>query len=81
MKNLIKLLFGIVLVASLLLTACAPPPPPVSRDQLEQAEMEAVEAEETAEELRRELSELREQLRIKEAELESLKEYERQLGE
>jgi TolA-binding protein len=81
MKNLIKLLFGIVLVASLLLTACAPPPPPVSRDQLEQAEMDAVEAEETAEELRRELSELREQLRIKEVELESLKEYERQLGE
>ncbi len=46
MKTILKLSVGMVLIASLFLTACSTPPPPVSQDQLNTAEMETVKAEE-----------------------------------
>lgn len=75
MKNSLKLLFAVTIIASFLLTACAPPPPPVSKAQLETAEQEAIKAEKVASELKSEMETLEEQTTAKKEELESLKKY------
>jgi outer membrane murein-binding lipoprotein Lpp len=79
MKNTLKLILGLVLLASIFLSACAPPPPPITKDQLDQSDTEAFEAEENANELKIEKDGLEEELKLKKAELESLKEYQQEL--
>ncbi|MFO7897173.1 MAG: hypothetical protein R6U84_09595 [Candidatus Cloacimonadales bacterium] len=79
MKNSLRLLFAVVIIATFLLSACAPPPPPVSKDQLENAEISAMQAEEAAAELEAEMNQLEEKVETKNAELESLKKYQAEL--
>ena len=79
MKKFIKLMLAMVILLSLLLSACAPPPPPISKIQLEQAEAEAIAAEENASKLENEMNSLEEEVTIKQAELKSLKDYKEQL--
>ncbi len=79
MKNVLKLLIGILILISLLLSACAPPPPPVTKDQLDTAEKEAIAEEESASQLQAEKSDLEAEFSAKEAELRSLKEYHQEL--
>jgi len=79
MKNTVKLILGLVLLISILLSACAPPPPPVTKDQLEQTDAEALEAEKNADELKTEMDTLEEELNRRKAELESIKEYQQEL--
>jgi outer membrane biogenesis lipoprotein LolB len=80
MKNSLKLLFAVTIIASFLLTACAPPPPPVSKAQLETAEQEAIRAEKVTSELKSEMNSLDEQTSAKKEELESLKRYQAELN-
>jgi len=79
MKNSLKLLFAIVLVASFLLSACAPPPPPVAKGQLESAEQEAIRSEKISADLEVEMQQLESKSKAKKAELESLKKYQAEL--
>jgi len=79
MKNTLKLMLGLVLLISIFLSACAPPPPPVTKDQLDQTDLEAVTAETNANELKVEMETLEEELEIKQSELESLKKYQQEL--
>ena len=79
MKNFYKVLIGLVLIASIFLSACAPPPPPVTKDQLDTSEEEALAAEKEANELKMEMNDLEEQVAKRKAELESLKDYQKQL--
>ena len=69
-----------MLALVLLIVACAAPPPPVSREQLQTARNETLEAEEMASESTQEKRALENELARKEAELRSLRDYERQLG-
>ncbi|MCF7859067.1 MAG: hypothetical protein K9N07_07075 [Candidatus Cloacimonetes bacterium] len=78
MKNVIKVILLIV-VLSILLSACAPPPPPVTKSQLNTAEDEAIQEEKKAETLNGEMKSLEAQLAKQEAELKSLKEYQKVL--
>ena len=68
MKKILRLFLGALILASIFLSACAPPPPPITKDQLINAEIEAIEAEKKAKELEKELSE-------EKAKLQSLDEY------
>jgi len=79
MKNSLRLLLGLVLLASILLSACAPPPPPISKDQLDTAENEAITEENHAADLNAELKTLEADAAAQEAELMSLKKYQKQL--
>jgi hypothetical protein len=79
MKNSLRLLLGLVLLTSILLSACAPPPPPVSKDQLDTAENEAIAEEKAAADLNTELKALETDAATQEAELMSLKKYQKQL--
>ena len=79
MKKTIRMLLGLVILASILLSACAPPPPPVSKDQLEVAEQEAIAAEEAAIEQCAAVMELESKIAAKQAELDDLKEYKTEL--
>ena len=79
MKNTLKFVLGLVLLISIFLTACAPPPPPVTKDQLDQTEAEALEAENNADELKMEKDALEEEVKMKKAELEKLIEYQQEL--
>lgn len=79
MKNSLRLLLGLVLLASILLSACAPPPPPVSKDQLDNAENEAIAEEKKAADLNVELKQLEAETTAQEAELESLIRYQKKL--
>ncbi len=81
MRSTFKLLVLSVLALSIFLTACAPPPPPVTKDQLIQAEMETKNAEEESEKLLAKKNQTEKILAQKEAELRSLKEYKKQIGE
>ena len=78
MKNLVKILV-VVMVLSILLSACAPPPPPVTKVQLNTAEEEAIQEEEKADNLNNEMKALEADLAKQEAELKSLKEYQKEL--
>ena len=78
MKNLVKI-FVVVMVLSILLSACAPPPPPVTKVQLDTAKEEAIQEEEKADNLNNEMKALEADLAEQEAELKSLKEYQKQL--
>lgn len=80
MKSFLKLITIGLILATLLLAACATPPQPVSRDQYYTALDEAIEAEETAEQNRQLREDLEDELARKEAELRSLRDYERELG-
>jgi len=79
MKNSLRLLLGFVLLASILLSACAPPPPPVSKDQLDTAENEAIAEEKKAADQNANLKALEAEVAAQEAELKSLKKYQKQL--
>jgi len=78
MKNLVKI-FVVVMVLSILLSACAPPPPPVTKVQLDTAKEEAIQEEEKADNLNNEMKALEAELAEQEAELKSLKEYQKEL--
>ena len=79
MKNILKIVIGIIILISIFLSACAPPPPPVTKDQLDQSDKEALEAEVNAGKLEKEMNTLENELSIKKSELESLKKYQKQL--
>jgi septal ring factor EnvC (AmiA/AmiB activator) len=79
MKKFLRLGLGLLFIASVLLSACAPPPPPISKDQLEQAEREAIAAENNAAQCKQEREQLEQELADKKAELESLKNYKQEL--
>ncbi|HPR17655.1 MAG TPA: hypothetical protein PLD62_05360 [Candidatus Cloacimonadota bacterium] len=79
MKNILKLLLGVIILASVLLTACTPPPPPVTKDQLDTAEQEAIAAEEAATNQCTITQELETQNAAKQAELDDLKVYKKEL--
>ena len=79
MKNSLKLILGLVLLISIFLSACAPPPPPVTKDQLDQTDSEALEAEKNADELKTELKILEEEFEMKKSDLENLKNYQQEL--
>ncbi|MDP8269472.1 MAG: hypothetical protein P9L97_12175 [Candidatus Tenebribacter davisii] len=78
MKRLLKILL-VVMALSILLSACAPPPPPVTKGQLGTAETEAIDEEKKADELNTEMQSLEAKLAEEEAELKSLKEYQKEL--
>lgn len=80
MKSLLKLATIALLLMIMLLAACSTPPQPVSREQYQTALNEATEAERTADQNLQEMRNLEAELARKEAELRSLKDYERQLG-
>ena len=75
MKKILKLFLGALILASILLTACAPPPPPITKDQLINAEIEAIEVEKKANQLEKELLVLEKELSEEKAKLQSLEEY------
>ncbi len=79
MKKTLRMLLGLVILASILLSACAPPPPPVSKNQLEVAEQEAIAAEEAANEQCTATMEMESKIAAKQAELNDLKEYKTEL--
>jgi TolA-binding protein len=79
MKNILRLIVGLIILASIFLSACAPPPPPVTKDQLDMSEAEALEAEKNANELETEMNQLEDELKMKQAELEALKKYQQEL--
>ncbi len=79
MKNTLRFLLGLILLVSIFLSACAPPPPPVTKDQLDQSEIEAIAAEKEASELKVEKDTLEQELKMKQAELEKLKQYQQEL--
>ena len=79
MKNTLRFLLGLILLVSIFLSACAPPPPPVTKDQLDQSEIEAIAAEKEASELKVEKDSLEQELKMKQAELEKLKQYQQEL--
>jgi septal ring factor EnvC (AmiA/AmiB activator) len=79
MKMLMKTAFITLLLFVLLLSACAPPPPPVSQDQLSVALRETTAEEQKANELAKEKAKLEKELASKQAELEKLEQYKRQL--
>ncbi|MCD4820278.1 MAG: hypothetical protein K8S23_16470 [Candidatus Cloacimonetes bacterium] len=79
MEKLTKLFLVIIVIATILLSACSTPPPPVSKDQLETAKYEALEIEKKSDSLNKEKKALEIELSEREAELERLKEYKRQL--
>jgi len=80
MKVLLRMLTIALLAMVMTIVACSTPPPPVSRDELQSARNEAIEAEELAESSTQERRDLENELARKEAELRSLRDYERQLG-
>jgi len=75
MKKILRLFLGALILASIFLSACAPPPPPITKDQLINAEIEAIEAEKKAKELEKELLVLEKELSEEKAKLQSLDEY------
>jgi septal ring factor EnvC (AmiA/AmiB activator) len=79
MKKNLRLGLGLLFIATILLSACAPPPPPITKDQLEQAEAEAIAAENNVGQGEQELKQLEQELADKKAELESLKNYKQEL--
>ena len=79
MKKTLKLMFGIVIIASFLLTACAPPPPPVTKIQLDTAEEEAIKEEGKATELEMTKNDFETELSKAEANLENLQKYQQEL--
>jgi outer membrane murein-binding lipoprotein Lpp len=79
MKNTIRMLLGLLILASIVLSACAPPPPPITKDQLQIAEQEAIAAEEAANELCASCKKLESEIAAKQAELDDLKAYKSEL--
>jgi hypothetical protein len=79
MKMVAKIAVIAIVMTSIFLSACAPPPPPVSRDQLVDAEKQALAEEEKANELAQEKETLEEELSAKQAELRRLEQYKHQL--
>ena len=80
MKVLVKPMTIVMLVAILTIVACSTPPPPVSRDNLQTTQQETIEAADMANQSMQQRKGLEAELSRKEAELNSLKDYERQLG-
>jgi len=80
MKSFLKLITIGLVLATLILAACSTPPQPVSQEQYQTAYREAVETEATANSNLQEKKALEAELARKEAELRSLKDYERELG-
>lgn len=79
-KSLKSITILLLFVAVIMITACSTPPPPVSRDQLQTARTEALDAEQIANESSQEKRDLENELSRRESELRSLRNYERQLG-
>lgn len=73
MKGISKLFGLIVLASMILLSACTPPPPPVSKDQLGKAEEETVKIETQAKDSAKRKAELQKDLQVKEEKLSALK--------
>ena len=79
MKNSLKLLFGCIIIATVLLSACAPPPPPVTNDQLKMAEQEAIAEEQKADEMQSECNALTAEAAAKQAQVDDMKSYKAEL--
>lgn len=79
MKRILRMLFVLVILSSILLSACAPAPPPVTKDQLDTAENETIAEEKKADDLQNEMNALEAELAAKEAEYESLIKYQKEL--
>lgn len=75
MEKILKLFLGALILASILLTACAPPPPSITKDQLINLEIEAIEAEKNAAQCEKEMLVLEKELSEEKAKLQSLEEY------
>jgi len=80
MKGFLKLMIIGLVLATLLIAACSRPPQPVSQEQYQTAVREAREAETTANSNLQLKKDLEAELSRKEAELRSLRDYERELG-
>lgn len=82
MKKTYLSLIGFSLLAMVLvLGCCAPPPPPVTKTQIEEVKATALYLEEQVAAQNAQIKALEKELAQKEAELESLQEYENQLRE
>ncbi len=79
MNRISKLLAIGLFGSALFLAACAPKPPEITKTQLSQSEQEAVQNEAEVKKLKAEKKELQQKLAQKKSELESLKQYQRQL--
>ena len=80
MKKYIRRLVLAFAVVSLFLTACAPPPPPpVSKDQIETTRTELSQTQKGVKKLENEKSDLEQKIAEKNAEIEKLNNYRRQL--
>jgi uncharacterized protein YlxW (UPF0749 family) len=79
MNRISKLLAIGLFGSALFLAACAPKPPEITKTQLSQSEEEAIQNEAQVKKLQVEKKELQKQLVQKKAELESLKQYQKQI--
>ena len=80
MKKIARIIAITAIGASIFLSACAPPPPPVSKDQLLQAEQEMTKVNKEAKALKSERDTLQKEFNEKQAKLDKLLEYQRELG-
>lgn len=80
MKKIARIIAISAIGASIFLSACAPPPPPVSKDQLTQAEQEMTKVTKEVKSLKKERDVLQKEFDEKQAKLNKLLEYQKELG-
>ena len=80
MKKIARIIAITAIGASIFLSACAPPPPPVSRDQLSQAEQAMTKISKETKKLKGEKDALQKEFNEKQAKLNKLLEYQKELG-
>lgn len=80
MKKIARIIAVTAIGASIFLSACAPPPPPVSKDQLVQAEQGMTKITKEAKVLKSQKDALQKEFNEKQAKLNKLLEYQKELG-